>query len=570
MTPRPQRIFLTGFSGTGKTEVAALVAERLAWRAVDTDRLAEEAAGRSILDIFRTEGEQRFRDLEAEALGKACAQSQVVIATGGGVILRPQNRRLMAESGFIVCLEARPETVFRRLHERSEDEPLDRPLLASADPLSRIRELKAARQHLYALCDWTVQTDSMTEEQVAEQVLRAWETVAPAVLADAARLEAIAVALPAPSTTLHAIPQGAASMVRTGGGEYPVFVSWDALSELGARLREAGLTRQAFLISDDAVFPRYGEQAEAAIRKADVPVASYVVPAGEASKSLETAAAVYDWLVEQRAERGHAVVALGGGMITDLAGHVAATYARGLPLVHAPTSLLAMVDAAIGGKVAVNHPRAKNLIGAFYQPRLVLADVATLRSLPPRELASGWAEVIKHAFIADEGLLEFLEANAEAVLRLDPEPTIEAIKRSVAIKAAFVGRDEREESGERSLLNYGHSLGHALEAATDYARFLHGEAVAVGMAAAAAISARLGLLDAAAVERQRRLLERFGLPVRAAGVDAARVRAAMALDKKVQAKALRWVLLEGIGRAVLRDDVPPAVVEETLREVLQP
>ncbi|KKK74946.1 hypothetical protein LCGC14_2878670, partial [marine sediment metagenome] len=231
------------------------------------------------------------------------------------------------------------------------------------------------------------------------------------------------------------------------------------------RLREAGLTTQAYIISDEAVFARYGKQAEAALALADIPVASYTVPQGEASKSLDTAGAIYDWLIGQRAERGHAVVALGGGMVTDLAGYVAATYARGLPLVHVPTSLLAMVDAAIGGKVAVNHPRSKNAIGAFYQPRFVLADVSTLRTLPPREL-SGWAEAIKHAMILDADLLAFFEEHADAVLRLEPEPTTEAIRRSVAIKAAVVSEDEREETGRRTVLNYGHTVGHAIEAVT--------------------------------------------------------------------------------------------------------
>ena len=189
---------------------------------------------------------------------------------------------------------------------------------------------------------------------------------------------------------------------------------------------------------------------------------------------------------------------------------------------------------------------------------------------PPARSASGWAEVIKHAFIADAELLSYLEENAELILELEPEPTTEAIRRSVAIKAAVVAEDEREETGRRAVLNYGHTLGHALEAATHYDRFLHGEAVAVGMAAAASISRRLGLLSPAVVERQRRLLERFGLPIRGEGIDRGAIAAAMALDKKVQARAIRWVLLEDVGRTVLRDDVPPAVVEEALDEVLRP
>ncbi|OGO47670.1 MAG: 3-dehydroquinate synthase [Chloroflexi bacterium RBG_16_64_32] len=361
--------------------------------------------------------------------------------------------------------------------------------------------------------------------------------------------------------------------MRAASATYPVYIDWNALFDLGLRLREAGLTAQAYIVSDETVFAGYGKQVEAALAQADIPVASYTVPPGEASKSLDTAAAIYDWLIQRRAERGHVVVALGGGMVTDLAGYVAATYLRGLPLVHVPTSLLAMVDAAIGGKVAVNHPQAKNTIGAFYQPSLVLADVAALRSLPPRELTSGWAELIKHALILDPDLLAFLEERAGGVLRLEPEPTTEAIRRSVAIKAKIVSEDEREETGRRTVLNYGHTVAHAIEAATEYGRlpgqgFLHGEAVAIGMTAAAAVARRMGLLSADVEQRQRDLLERFGLPTRAEGVDRTAVLAAMALDKKVRAGAVRWVLLEDVGRTVLRDDVPQVVVEDALGEVL--
>jgi 3-dehydroquinate synthase len=227
-----------------------------------------------------------------------------------------------------------------------------------------------------------------------------------------------------------------------------------------------------------------------------------------------------------------------------------------------------MVDAAIGGKVAVNHPRAKNMIGCFYQPRLVVADVATLRSLPPRELRSGWAEVIKHAFIADEGYLRFLEENAGRIQRLEPEITTEAIRRSVRIKAHVVSLDEREETGLRTTLNFGHTVGHAIEAATGYGRYLHGEAVAIGMVAAAQISLRMGLLAPDVPARLVQLLASFGLPQRAEGVDRRAIREAMALDKKVRDRAVRWVLLEGIGRPAVRDDVPPEAVDAAMQEVL--
>ncbi|MDO8616339.1 MAG: 3-dehydroquinate synthase [Dehalococcoidia bacterium] len=569
-TSLPSRIILTGFSGTGKSAVAPILAARLGWEAVDTDALVERRAGKPILDIFRDDGEQAFRDLEAEAVREVCARERIVLATGGGAVLRPENRRTMAEGGFVVCLEALPETILARLQARSGEDPLDRPLLATADPLPRIRELKEGRQHLYALCDWAVQTDALTAEEIAVEVLRAYESMSGAALAQPGRVEAIASPeARAPTTTLHAIPQGAACMVRTAVREYPVLVGWDALAELGRRLRDAGLGRYAYVISDEAVFHHLGGEVEKSLRSADVPFDSYTIPPGEASKSLKTAAGLYDWLIQRRAERGHAIVAIGGGVVTDLAGYVAATYARGLPLVHVPTSLLAMVDAAIGGKVGVNHPQAKNMIGAFYQPRFVLAGVAALRTLPPRELWSGWAEVVKHGFIAAESLVTFLEDRAEHIGRLDPEATTEAIRRSVCIKAQVVSEDEFETLGPRTTLNYGHTLAHAMEATTGYTRFLHGEAVAIGMMAAAAMSVRLGLVPPAVAERQRRLLERYRLPVRAEGLDRERLRAAMALDKKVEAGAIRWVLLEGIGRPVMRDDVPADVVEAGLDEVLR-
>ena len=342
---RPSRIVLTGFSGTGKSAVASIVAEKLGWEVADTDEMVQRAAGKSIPDIFREDGEDCFRDLEVRAIREACSREAVVVSAGGGAVLRAENRRAMADGGFVVCLGARPETILRRLTD--EQRALDRPLLATEDPLSRIRELKAARQHLYALCDSTVQTDSLMPNGVAAEVLRAYEELPASTLADDGRLDAITEAgTEASPGTLHAIPRGASSIVRTAGGEYPVVVGWGSLAGLGERLREAGIARQVYVVSDDAVFHHHGDDVESVLRSAEVPFEAYTVPPGEVSKSLETASHIYDWLVERKAERGHTIVAVGGGMVTDLAGFVAATFARGLPLVHVPTSLLGMVDAA--------------------------------------------------------------------------------------------------------------------------------------------------------------------------------------------------------------------------------
>jgi shikimate kinase/3-dehydroquinate synthase len=566
---RAQRIILTGFSGSGKTEVARLVAQRLGWRVVDSDHAIVEAAGKPIPAIFRDDGETHFRALEHTALREFCSQPKMVIAAGGGAILDAENRRLMAQGGFIVCLEARPETILERLRPQLDSDPVARPLLTTPDPLRRIRELKSFRQPYYALADHTVHTDGLTMEQVAAEVIRAWRQLSAAALGDEGRPAALAAAPSAREADApYCQPPGAACMVQTSSATYPVFVSWGALPDLGRRMADAGLAGHAYLISDSMVHARWGAAAKESLQAGGLRVASHVVPAGETSKSLETAASIYDWLVSRRAERGEAIVALGGGMVCDLAGFVAATFVRGLPLVHVPTSLLAMVDAAVGGKVAVNQKEAKNLIGAFYQPRLVLADVSTLQSLPPRELTAGWAELIKHALIMDEDLMRLLEEKADAILSLDPTVTTEVISRSIALKAAVVSEDEREETGRRTILNYGHTIGHGLEAAAEYVGMLHGEAVAVGMAGAARIARRLGLLAPELAERQDALIARFGLPLRASGVDPAKVLAATALDKKVKGGAIRWVLLEGIGRPVIRHDVSPELVEEVVHELL--
>jgi 3-dehydroquinate synthase len=292
------------------------------------------------------------------------------------------------------------------------------------------------------------------------------------------------------------------------------------------------------------------------------------VPAGEASKTLEHASEIYDWLTAHKAERGQGIVALGGGVVGDLAGFVAATYLRGLPFVQAPTSLLAMVDAAIGGKVAVDQREAKNLVGAFYQPLVVFADVATLRTLPERELTSGWAEVIKHALVLDAGLLGLLEDRVDALRGLDPDVTTQVVRHSMALKAQVVAEDEREVTGRRSILNYGHTAGHALEAAAGYGTLLHGEAVAWGMLVAGEIGRRIGQTPQEMVERQRTLLARFGLlrPLPAVSVDA--VVSAMSLDKKVSGKSVRWVLPAGIGTPVLRSDVPLSLGREVVEAAL--
>jgi len=277
---------------------------------------------------------------------------------------------------------------------------------------------------------------------------------------------------------------------------------------------------------------------------------------------------VYSWLAERKAERGHLIIAVGGGVVGDMAGFVAATYLRGMPFVQVPTTLLAMMDASVGGKVAVDLPQGKNLVGAFYQPKFVLSDVETLLSLPDRELTSGWAEAIKHGLILDANLLDTFENKLDEVKSLDRDIATEIIRKSVAIKANIVSKDEKETLGIRILLNYGHTIGHAIESSTGYTEYLHGEAVSIGMMAAARIGQLMGTLDENDTRRQENILEAYGLPVRAPGLISEEVIEATTSDKKTSEGAIRWVLLKGLGNAVTNNKVSEDYVLDAVNFVI--
>jgi len=556
MDRQAANIVITGFSGSGKSLAAKEVARRLNWSFIDTDAEIVKLAGKPIADIFQQEGESRFRELERRAVKKACQRKQTVIAIGGGAIVDPGNYELLAKSGFLFCLEAKPETIYQRLFQGTTygSEPEVRPLLAEDNPLERISELKASRQRYYANVDWTVHTDRLSIDQVAEEVIRGWRLLRHA---DSFQLSAFS-------------DKDIACRVTTATQSYPVFVGYGLLDRLGEKIKGSGLSGVITIISDETVFSIYGTKVEEMLQSAGFTVNSFVVLPGEESKSMDSAVKIYDFLVERRVERDDILIALGGGMVGDLAGFVAATFLRGIPWIQVPTSLVAMVDASIGGKVGVNHPQGKNLIGAFYQPSFVLADCQTLTTLSQRELTSGWAEVVKYGLILDKDFFEFLQANGDKLMKLEPDVASQAIARSAAIKAHIVSQDEKER-GIRIILNYGHTIAHGLEAATQYKHFLHGEAVAIGMMGAAKLSQKLGLLSPEAVGRQQSLLQKFGLPVKChyeQGEAICEITRAMELDKKVRAKAIRWVLLEDIGQATIRSDVSPQDVLGVLRELL--
>jgi 3-dehydroquinate synthase len=348
--------------------------------------------------------------------------------------------------------------------------------------------------------------------------------------------------------------------VSLGERSYPILIG-DGL------LREPSLPaahipgRDVLLVSNTVVAPLYAASLKAGL--AHRRIVEVVLPDGEQHKNLSTAARVFDTLIANRLGRDVTVVALGGGVVGDLAGFVAACYQRGVALVQVPTTLVAQVDSSVGGKTAVNHPGGKNMIGAFHQPRAVIADTGVLASLPLRELRAGLAEVIKYGLIWDARFFDWIEAHIEALLARDANALKHAIHRSCEIKAEIVSRDEREQ-GERAFLNLGHTFGHAIEAATGYVEWLHGEAVGTGLLMAADLSHRLGMLEVSVVARLRALLQRAGLPIEAPRIGAGRALDYMRVDKKVQSGRMRLVLLAGLGRSVVTGDYPDAALGATL------
>jgi 3-dehydroquinate synthase len=350
--------------------------------------------------------------------------------------------------------------------------------------------------------------------------------------------------------------------VELGVRGYDILIGGGLIPRLGELVREAlPRARRALIITDTHVGPHYGATAKASLEAAGIQTVKATVPAGEAAKSLAQAYQLYTSCVSAGLERSSVIVALGGGVVGDLAGFVAATYLRGIPFVQVPTTLLAQVDSSVGGKTGVDLPQGKNLVGAFHQPSLVVADLDTLKTLPRREFVAGLAEVVKHAVIRDPGLLRVLEDEADRLLHLDPDVLGPVVEANCRIKAAVVAADETEQ-GLRAILNFGHTVGHALEAGLGYGTWLHGECVAVGMLAATAIARQVGVLrDLELPVRLERLLARLGLPTRLPdGVGLEQLAPLMARDKKVEAGRIRWVLPVRPGEVVITPQVPPEAV----------
>ena len=550
-------LVLVGLPGSGKSAVGRRLAQRHGALFHDLDEAIEAAAGRSIAEIFAAEGEVGFRTRErrsVETLGLPDSLPSLtrVIASGGGAPVDPRNRWRLYHGRLVVWLDGPTEGLAQRLRHS----PTPRPLLRGGDSIATIRALAEARQRFYA-----------AGRRVAD---------APSVGAAVDIVQAVLdEARPAIAQTRLLDAETRIGRIVLGEGIAAQAIA-EALNRLGAR--------RAILVSEPGAWSAVGATLSDALATLGLPVERVLLPEGESAKRLAVVEMAASELARLRVERTEPLVAIGGGALGDSAGFLAATYLRGVPLIHVPTTLVAQIDSSIGGKTAVDLPEGKNLVGAFHQPAAIVIDIALLRTLPERQLRAALGEAVKMAALGDERLFELLETDGEAIARGEPAAfergaVAELVERAAWAKVEVVLADEREHGGERGTtgtaaagrlaLNLGHSLGHAFEAAGGYGELLHGEAVGYGLRAACRIGLELGVTPAARAGRIEGLLDVLGLGLGRLPYGAATVREALGTDKKHAGGRLRWVLPTADG-VVVRSDVAEGLVDGVIAGLLQP
>ncbi|SFU95736.1 3-dehydroquinate synthase [Pseudoduganella namucuonensis] len=517
--------------GAGKTTIGRLLARKLGLQFVDSDHEIEARTGASIPWIFEIEGEPSFRRREAEVIRDLTAQQGIVLATGGGAILDPDSRALLRERGTVIYLRASVSSILQRTaHDKN------RPLLQTADPRKKLEELMLQREPLYEeMAHIVIDTGRPNVQSMVHTILNQLD-----VLACQAASNCVTQAQPSMSEQTTILLN-----VDLGERSYPISIGPGLLND-GALLARHAVGNKVAIVTNTTVAPLYLDTVRDALRANGKEVIEIILPDGEEYKNWASLMQVFDSLLAHKADRKTTLLALGGGVIGDLTGYAAASYMRGVDFIQVPTTLLSQVDSSVGGKTGINHPLGKNMIGAFYQPRVVIADTSSLETLPDRELSAGLAEVIKHGAIIDAEFFDWIEANIDKLVGRDKGALAYAIARSCEIKADVVRQDERE-GGLRAILNFGHTFGHAIEAGLGYGEWLHGEAVGCGMVMAADLSQRMGYIDAETVERLRALVAAAGLPVAAPDLGAERWLELMEVDKKNEGGAIKFILLKPLG-----------------------
>ena len=563
-------IVLIGLMGSGKTSTGRRLAQQLGLEFADADAEIEAAAGMSITEIFTRHGEAYFRDGERRVMARLLNEGPRVLATGGGAFMHEETRARIAASGISIWLKADLDVIWRRVRKRSH-----RPLLQGGDPEQTLRTLLEQRYPVYARADITVISRDGPQDLAVEEAIEGLEfflrfSPDPPPLVSPRRS---AVSYGQPGTSAQVFSSQARVDVELGARSYAILIGEGLIAEAGNHIRRLAPRAACAIVTDENVAKLHLPALEHALDEARVRHSRVVVAPGEGSKSFAEYARVCNALIGAKLERGDVIVAVGGGVVGDLAGFAAATLRRGMRFIQAPTTLLAQVDSSVGGKTGINAPLGKNLIGAFHQPLLVLADTATLDTLPPREFRAGYAEIVKYGLIGDVGFYAWLEAHWREVFEGGAE-RVQAIAASCKAKAATVARDEYEE-GDRALLNLGHTFGHALERITAYdgTRLVHGEAVAIGMACALRFSVRRGLCGAQDQARVEAHLQDVGLPVRLADIPglnagAEEILDAMYQDKKVAHGALTFILARAIGDCFIAKNVESSEILGFLQDEL--
>jgi shikimate kinase / 3-dehydroquinate synthase len=545
-------IVLVGMMGAGKTSIGKRLAQRLGVPFNDADAEIERAAGMTIPEIFSTRGEAEFRLGEQRVIQRLLGEGASVLATGGGAFMNADTRKRIAEAGVSIWLKADFDVLLRRVKKRS-----NRPLLQTEDPEKTLRDLIELRYPTYAEATITIHSRDVAHEVIVDEIIIE--------LSSHLGLRAPAITKPDPLSDLV--------KVDLPGRAYDIVIGSGLLETAGDRIAALGKDLSVSIITDETVAEHHLATLQNSLQKANIRSAPVIIPPGEKSKSMAMVTKVVDEILAAKLERGDLVVALGGGVIGDLAGFAAAIARRGMRFIQIPTTLLAQVDSSVGGKTGVNSEHGKNLIGAFHQPSLVLADVDCLDTLSKREFAAGYAEVVKYGLINDAEFFNWLESHHEGVYAGGAD-RVYAISKSCRAKAAIVMRDEREE-GERALLNLGHTFAHAFEriVAYDGARLVHGEAVAIGLCCAFRFSQKLGLASGQDALRIERHLEKVGLPTKIKAIPgwsagSEDILDAMAQDKKVKKGRLTFILARGIGESFIAPDIDSGDVRSFLDEYL--
>lgn len=532
--PHERSIVLVGLMGAGKTAIGKRLAAQLGLPFYDADQEIERAAGMSIAEIFRTHGEAYFRAGEKRVIQRLLARGRIVLAPGGGAFMDPETRRTIREQATSIWLRCPLPILLQRVQGRTH-----RPLLNQGNPAETLARLSAERGPIYAQADIIVDGSEDPPHVTTTNVINA----------------------------LNAYQAPHRVGVELSQNSYDVLIGANLLNRAGALLGPILPQPRCVIITDENVAKLHLPTLQNSLAETGISHNALIVPPGEPSKTLQTWQYLVESLLEQRADRHTTIIALGGGVIGDLAGFTAAATLRGLPFIQIPTTLLSQVDSSVGGKTGVNATRGKNLIGAFHQPLMVIADTASLHTLPQRERRNGYAEIVKSALIGDAPFYEWCEAHGAAMLDGDDALMAEAIARTVHFKASVVAGDERETkpSDGRALLNLGHTFAHALEAETGYGgALLHGEAVATGLVLATHLSAQLGLCPQEDVSRVAAHIAQTGLPPRIGGLNADQLLAHMKQDKKMRGGKLTFILTRGIGRAFTCSEVPEYAVRATL------